>query len=124
MNRTVDDLLGDLAEAKRAEEAAKKKRLACEEQLLTLIADKPEKGRAKLGDAIRCTVEFKLSYKADVEAIRQINAEDLPVKRVEASYEFDEKAYEALRTSNPTLFARVREWVTTKPSKPSFELKL
>jgi hypothetical protein len=36
----------------------------------------------------------------------------------------DKKAYEALREKSPTAFAIIAKHVTTKPRKPSVELKL
>lgn len=119
----VDDLLGNLAKAKRDEEVAKKFRLKCEDDLLALVADKPDKGRVKLGDQIKATIEFKLGYKADVDGIRSLSG-PIPVKLVPQSWEFDAKAYEALRESDPKLFEAVSKFVETKPAKPSFELKL
>jgi hypothetical protein len=125
--RAIDDLLGDLARAKRAEEEAKKARLAAEEAILSGLAERPDKGRVKLGDMIKATIEFKLGYKADVDAIRQLACDGLPVTWHEPGsgfWVFDDKAYEALRESNPALFEKVAKHVTTKPAKPSFELKL
>lgn len=119
----MDAMLSDLAQAKRDEELAKLKRIQAEERILSWINNKPDKGRVKIGDAIKGSVEFKLIYSADVDGIRTIDEEGLPVTFVSA-WEFDAKAYEALRDKRPALFAKVAKFVTTKPAKPSFELKL
>lgn len=128
MSETVamEDLFAALVQAKQREQEAKVHRLACEARILETIADKPEKGRVKLkGGPVTASVEFKLNYSADVDSIRGgMTGDELPIRLVPASYEFDEKAYESLRTKNPALFAQVSKFVTTKPAKPSIELKL
>lgn len=123
---TLEDLFADLVRAKADESAAKERRLAVEAAILARIAVKPDQGRVKLqGGPVKCTVEFKLGYSANVEQILGIETEKaLPVKRIEARYEFDERAYESLRQTDPELFAQVAAFVTTKPKKPAIELKL
>lgn len=122
---TVEDLVNNLVRAKQAKKEADAAVLACENAILAKIAEKPEKGRVKLdGGLVKTTVEFKINYSADVDAILALSHGSVPLKRVPEHFAFDEKAYEALRTSNPDLFAKVAQHVTTKPAKPSFELKL
>lgn len=123
---SLEDLFADLVQAKQRKKAAEADMLSLESKILEHVADRPEKGRAKLkAGPVSATIEFGLTYKAEVNKIVAIETEkQLPVKLVEAHYELDERAYEALRESDPELFATVAQFVTTKPKKPSFELKL
>ena len=131
---TLLDLAKDLFAAKRSEDEAKTKRIAAEEAIAALVEtdDNGSKTMA-CGEGLKVVVKRSLSYDADVEIIRGINFGNYkdttayPLKLVPAqaaSYEFDEAAYEKLRTLNPTIFALVAQHVTTKPRKVSVTLKL
>lgn len=121
---SLEDLFAALVEAKQAEKKANEHRIACEERILATIATKPDKGNVKLeGGPVKANVKFDLSYKADVDAIRNL-AGTLPVKLVPESWELDVKAYEALRTADPKQFEIVSKHVEVKPKKPSIDLKL
>lgn len=122
---TLDELFADLIRKKAAERSAKDARVAAEEALIAQLAERPERGTAKLeGTMVRAAVKFGLNYKANVDMIMSLDSEFLPLKRVEACYEFDATAYEALREGDPETFRKVAAFVTTTPVKPSVELKL
>lgn len=122
---TIDDAFAALVRAKKAEADAKAARIAAEEYVITFLSVRPERGTAKIdGTHVKGVVKFGLNYKADVYGILAIEAEGLPLKKIDPYYELDEKAYEALRSSNPGLFQQVAAFVETKPAKPSIELKL
>ncbi len=125
----LETLFGALRDAKQFEAEAKADRIAIEGKVLALIGeDAPENGSMtlKAGSTGRIAVKFGLSYKADVDAIRNLDlpGEVMPLKHNPASYELDKKAYEALRESHPTAFAQIAAHVATKPSKPTLTLKL
>lgn len=121
----LTEAINALILAKKAEAEANAARIACEQRLIALIEKPPEVGRSKLSDGVvKATVEFKLNYGANVDAIRAIDSDNLPLKRRPESYELDVRAYEELRERDPVLFAKVAQHVTTKPAKPSVELKL
>lgn len=126
---TLDELLNDLIRKKKAEREANLARIAAEQALLACLDERPERGSAKLeGTHVRATAKFGLNYKADVAGMRNVEWPDtdvgLPLEKIPESYEFDARAYEALRVSHPKLAAKLAAFVTTTPAKPSVELKL
>jgi hypothetical protein len=122
------ELLKQLANAKVAETEAKNARVAIEEQIAATLADRPERGQRTIqGGVFKCTVKFDLNYKANVEAIRQLDVPlevGLPLKQKPATWEFDETAYERLREEHPEIAAKIAPFVETKPAKPSLTLKV
>lgn len=123
----LEQLFEELHKAKAAEAEAKAARLSVEEQILSQIENAPEVGSLTLkGGSYRCSVKFARSYKADVEAIRQLEVEPdlLPLRLKPATYELDKKAYEDLRGKRPDVFAKVAACVASKASKPSLTLKV
>lgn len=122
-------LFTELAKAKAREAEAKAQRQAIEDQIAAAVEDAPERGSRtlKADDGVRCTVKFDRSYKANVEALRNLELPGdapLPLKLKPASWVLDERAYEALSASHPEAFARVAAHVESKPSRPSLTLKL
>jgi plasmid stabilization system protein ParE len=124
---TLNELAGKLFDAKRAEDAAKKVRIECEEAIAALV-ETPENGSKTVdaGDGLKVVVKRAIGYFADVEAIRglDISEDILPVTLVPSSYTFNERAYESLRDVRPDLFAKIAKHVETKPRKVSVTLKL
>jgi len=130
--------LGELAtalyDAKKAEDDANAKRIAIEEEIAALV-ETGDNG-SKTVDAengLKLTVKRAMTYKADVQAIREIGDAALPagfalplafVEEKPATWEFDEKAYEVLREKSPLAFAKIAKFVTAKPRKVSVALKL
>jgi len=126
MSNALQKLAEELFDAKRKEEGAKKARIAVEEKIIALVPSESAKGSKTVDteNGVKIVVTRGLSYKADIDAIRKLTAEALPLKFIPEAYELDEPAYEKLRESNPNLFALVAKHVTTKPKKTSVELKL
>ena len=122
---TLEDLFGLLVRAKQRVKLATEHLAHVEGLVLARIVDKPDRGRVKLeGGPIQATIEFKFNYSGvNVEAIRALGpwAADLLKER---KPELDASAYEALRESDPARFAQVARFVTARPAKPSFELKV
>lgn len=128
MQDQLQALAGQLFDAKRREDAAKKERIEVEEKIAALVAT-PENGSKTVdaGNGIKVTVKRALGYKADVDAIRALDlggVAQVPVKLVPASYAFDEKAYEQLLAEHPSLAAQFAEHVTVVPRKVSVTMKL
>jgi len=129
-NESLEELAGKLYDAKKAEEAAKKLRINAEEAIVALV-EGPARGSktVKAGDRLKITVERGISYKADVEKIRELDIPDIlmPIKMtdpVPAGFAFDVKKYEDLLEQHPETFKAVAQFVTAKPLKPSVTLAL
>ena len=127
---TLETLAKDLHKAKKDEGAAKKIRIECEEKIAELVetGDNGSKTVAA-GDDLKVTVKRALYYKGDVDAIRALDIPEelMPITLIPAqaaSYAFDQKAYEALKESNPQVFAVVAPSVDVKPAKVSVTIKL
>lgn len=119
---TIDHLFDELRSAKAKEAEAKAERIEVEQRILALVEDAPDNGSRTLkGERGRISVKFGLSYKADIDALREI--EGAPLKFVPAKYELDAKAYEAMREADQAAFAKVAQFVTVKPKKPGVSLK-
>lgn len=129
--KTLSTLAKELLAAKRAEDSAKADRIECEEAIAALVetADNGSK-TVDCGDGLKVTIKRGIIYKANVEAIRtELSALEIPLPLVfvppaPASYAFDEKAYEALRDSNPDLFGKVAAFVVATPRKIAVTLAL
>ena len=126
---SLAELAPKLHEAKRREDAAKKERIALEEQIAALIetGDKGSK-TVEAGDGLKVVVKRDLTYKADIDNLcavaKSLNADEAPIKVVPESLAFDHKVYESMRESNPVLFAEFAKHVTVTPKKVSVTLKL
>ena len=129
----LEQLATELYEAKKAEESAKARRIEVEEAIAAQVETGDNGSKTVNAGALKLTVKRGMIYKANVDAIREIgetempNGTALPLKFVPpqpATYEFDEKAYESLRSAAPEAFAKLARFVTAKPRKVSVELKL
>lgn len=119
---TIPNLAVQLANARAAESAARDHRIRIEESILAQV-DTPEKGTVTIDaqNGLKITIKTELGYKADLDEIAKIDSDLL--KHTE-KHELDVKTYEALRESDPALFARVSEHVITQPRKPAVTLKV
>ena len=130
MDTKLNELAKALFEARRDEDAAKKKRIETEEAI-ALLVETGDNGSKTVdcGDGLKVVVKRELGYTADLAAIRALDLSDellpvLPTPPVPAGYEFDKKAYEKLRTEHPDAFAIVAKYVEIKPRKVAVSLKL
>jgi len=126
---TLNELVRKLYGAKRCESDAKADRIALELAIVKLVPIDDESGSRTVdaGDGLKVTVKCGLNYRADVDGIRGMTSVPearMPVKSIPSDYKFDEKAYEALRKSNPDMANRIAEFVTVTPAKPSVTLKV
>lgn len=120
---TLADLAHQLMNAKLAEEAAKRRRVEIEDQIIEL-ADVKEEGSTTvdLANGFKLTTTGKLTYKVTspgaVEAIREIArgwTDGLcPIK---TKSELDETGCKWLRANAPQLWAQIATVIEIKPAK-------
>ena len=121
----LETLAIELATAKRKEDEAKNLRIELEEKIAELV-ETPENGSrtVEAGPGLKVTVKRGISYKADVEKIRALDLEGIPVKLKPAEWEFNTKEYERLREENVELARLVGQHVVVKPRKTSVSIKV
>jgi hypothetical protein len=132
--KTLAELCAELYDAKRIEDDACAKRVAIEEQIAAQVeCGDNESKTVDGGGGLKVTIKRGIIYKANVDAIRDIGDMNLPggvalplkfIAPKPASYELDDRAYEALRTTCPTAFNMIAKYVDAKPRKVSVALKL
>jgi hypothetical protein len=126
----VVEIALELTAAKAKETAAKAKRVECEELLAELLPFH-EKGRKthNVASSVKITVDRGWIIKADCKEIDKIIKGERdpmlssPVSRTVVTT-LDAKAYEALKKSNPDLYARLAEHVERKPKKVAVTVKI
>ncbi len=123
---SLESLAIELFHAKKAEDAAKKRRIQAEEAIAALVQTGENASKTVEAGDLKVVVKRKLNYKADVDQIRKLSIPALlmPVKTIPETVEFDEKAYEQLRENHPETFKAIAQFVETKPAKVSVTLKL
>jgi hypothetical protein len=126
----LNTLAKNLFDAKRAEDAAKKQRIAAEEAIAVLVETGDNGSKTvDAGEGLKVVVKRALRYKADLDAIRALSIPDIlmPVDMtppVPAGYAFNEKKYEELREQHMDTFNAIAKFVTATPAKVSVTLKL
>jgi hypothetical protein len=133
MDKTLEQLAIDLYDTKVAEAEATARRVEIEEQIAALVPTGDVGSKTVKAGALKLTVKRAMKYVADVDAIRDIGESEMPggaalplayVPPQEATYKFDEKAYERMREIYPEAFLRISQLVTATPRKIAVELKL
>ena len=119
-------LARDLAAAKAAEDAAKARRVAIEEQIAAAVPTVEGKMQTTATlPGLKVTVKRGMRYKVDPECFK----EAIDPSIYEGCFKHKETwdvvptRYEALRQLNPQAFATLSRHITATPSKPSVELK-
>jgi hypothetical protein len=120
---TLTELVAALRAAKSAETAAKNDRLRIE-GLITDQFAKPESNEGTHNDE-EFKINWKLTRTVDTQAVQ--NAwEHLGLNSQKAfrwKAEVDLAQLRALQSLDPEAYKQVAEYITTKPAKPSIELK-
>ena len=117
MDAIIDELLAELAFAKTNESKAKEKRIEVEEKILAQFElGEKERKTIKGSNGLTATLETKLSYKLESGF-----PAEMPTRM---KTELDKTKYEKIRESDPELFSKLSEFVTTKPAKASVTLKV
>lgn len=128
--RTAADPLAtavaDYIDAKRAEDHAKKARLAAEERILALQPAKEEGSTTVEAGGYKVTLTGSLSYSLDadgLEALRNITAKwDANLVPLKTKTELDATGCKYLRRERPELWAQLARVVTIKPAKTSVKV--
>ena len=120
---TISELATALRAAKAAEEKAKADRLDIEAKMVALFA-KPATGEGTHNDE-EFSITWKLNRTVDTEKL-SAGYESLPVNAQRAfrwKAEVELKNLRALAELDPVSYSAAAEYITSKPAKPSIDLK-
>jgi hypothetical protein len=120
---TITELTAALKTAKAAEDNAKALRLEIEGKIVALYA-KPATGEGTHNDE-EFSITWKLNRTVDSEKL-SAGYESLPVNAQRAfrwKAEVELKNLRALAELDPVSYSAAAEFITSKPAKPSIELK-
>jgi len=120
---TITELTAALKTAKAAEDNAKALRLEIEGKIVALYA-KPATGEGTHNDE-EFSITWKLNRTVDSEKL-SAGYESLPVNAQRAfrwKAEVELKNLRALAELDPVSYLAVAEYITSKPAKPSIDLK-
>jgi len=120
---TITELTAALKAAKAAEDNAKVLRLEIEGKIVALYA-KPATGEGTHNDE-EFSITWKLNRTVDSEKL-SAGYESLPVNAQRAfrwKAEVELKNLRALAELDPVSYSAAAEYITSKPAKPSIELK-
>jgi hypothetical protein len=120
---TLTELVAALRAAKSAETAAKNERLRIE-GLITDQFAKPESNEGTHNDE-EFKINWKLTRTVDTQAVQNAWEHLGPnsQKAFRWKAEVDLAQLRALQSLDPEAYKQVAEYITTKPAKPSIELK-
>lgn len=116
---TLAEAVAAFVEAKREEDAAKAKRLACEELICELNPPKGEGSLTVAAGDFKLTLTGSMTYKADdIEALRNITAKwDSNLVPLTTKTEVSATGCRWLRENRPELWAELAKVITVKPAK-------
>jgi hypothetical protein len=120
---TITELTAALKAAKAAEDNAKALRLEIEGKIVALYA-KPATGEGTHNDE-EFSITWKLNRTVDSEKL-SAGYESLPVNAQRAfrwKAEVELKNLRALAELDPVSYSAAAEYITSKPAKPSIDLK-
>lgn len=125
---TLETLADAWADAKHAEDAAAKRRVEIEAQIIALTGERDEGSETReLADGRKLTVTAKVTRSIDADAWRQVMhqvPEQLrPISFVEKA-ELDLKGLRWLQENEPAVYAIVAQAVTVKKAKSVISLKV
>lgn len=117
-----------LVAAKKAEEAAKAKRIEAEQEVLKWHPAKLEGSETIEAAGYKVTIKGSLNYKCpDLYALldwvldKGIPEDESPVQR---KYYLDETKCKYLRANDPGAWREMSKWVTTESAKPNLSIKV
>lgn len=121
MNNTETALAGlarSWLEAKNAEREANERRVAIEQEIITITGAKDEGRETHNLDAYKITVIGKLTYKAEFEPLHELT-EQWPEQFQVVKYEpkLDEPKIRKIREMRPDLYRQIAQHLTVKPAK-------
>lgn len=126
---TTDEQLETLSAfwlaAKAEEQAANKKRIRFEEEILAIVRPNAE-GRMslKLGSGYKLTLDSKMIYKGDCDKLEAMS-EDWPAEYqvVRTKKDLNETKLKEIRMYRPEVWLRMSEAITMKPAKVSVSIE-
>lgn len=120
----LEGLVNLFIAAKRDEEAAKKRRIECEERILALAPPKEEGAQTVEVAGFKVTTTGSLTYSLDdVEALREITRTwDSNLVPLKTKTELDSTGAKYLRRERPELWNQIARVITVKPAKASVKV--
>ncbi len=111
--------------AKKEEKAANDKRIGIEKDILAIVRPNAE-GRMslKLGSGYKLTLDSKMIYKGDCDALEAMSA-DWPAEYqvVRIKKDLNETKLKEIRMYRPEVWLRMSEAITMKPAKVSVSIE-
>lgn len=122
--QTLEKLANEWRNAKRAEDDARKARIAVEESIISHTGCKEEGSQTFEAGEWKVRVTSKLNRTLDQAAWESI-APTIPeaMRPVEYAPKLDTKGLRYLENNEPEVYKRVCEAIVTKPGKPAVEVK-
>ena len=122
--QTLEKLADEWRKAKRAEDDARKARIAVEESIISHTGCKEEGSQTFEAGEWKVRVTGKLNRTLDRAAWESI-APTIPeaMRPVEYAPKLDTKGLRYLENNEPEVYRRVCEAIVTKPGKPAVEVK-
>jgi len=123
-NNTLEDLAEAWRIAKRDEDQTRKERVEIEEEIVARTGIKEEGSQTHEAGEHKVKVTGKLNRTLDAETWENIK-HTIPetMRPVEYKPTLDTKGLRYLENNEPETYAKVAEALTTKPAKPSIEVK-
>lgn len=120
----LDKLAFEYAQAKAEENEARHKRLAIEEQILSIVELKPEGTATEEGEfyKVSATTGFTRKITEPVELSRAVTPEQFE-KLVRVKYELNMRSLKALQDMAPETYQTVSRFIEATPKKPSLEVE-
>lgn len=120
----IETLSTEWLAAKAEETATNKKRVAIEQQIITLLGALEHGSQTHDQGDFKITITGKLNYKADFpvldEALKNISPNLHPVK---IERKLDDRGLRYLQSNEPEIFAQIAHAITITPAKTSVTIK-
>ena len=126
--RTATEMVADWIAAKREEDAANKRRVAIEAEIIGALGE-PDEGSAthELPDGSKLTITSKITRTVDAQVWRQVMdrvPEPLRPITFEESVRLDAKGLRWLQENQPAVYAVVAMAITAKKAKSAISVKV
>lgn len=126
--RTATEMVADWIAAKRDEDAANKRRVAIEAEIIGALGE-PDEGSAthELPDGSKLTITSKITRTVDAQVWRQVMdrvPETLRPIMFEESVRLDTKGLRWLKENQPAVYAVVAMAITAKKAKSAITVKV
>jgi len=120
---TLQQLCADWLSAKSEENAANKKRVAIEEQIVALTGKRDEGSKTHDADGYKVTVTGKVTRKMDWDAWANVK-DQIPenLRPVKVKEELDERGVKYLADNEPEIYALLP--IEVKPAKTGVDVKV